>query len=385
MTGVDKQRCLIKIWEIVESQEIKTFLVIEGVLMAQATLGDKLQFKLYRAATILKSFKALYTLSPEKVSSFLESYKIYDHDWANEEQLIKEMGVDYYNEIQKKLMDWYSVLNHLCALGQVEKMYIPPTMDLSKSIIANQTLFEAKMAKDLGIGKGSKALDIGCGRGRVANHIASITGAHITGINIDHSQLDSAKRFAIGNGMTEQCHFQYGDVNDIPLAFADNSLDAVYHIQVFSLSKDLGKLFKDIYRILKPGAKYACLDWVSLESYDPKNPHHADLMRRIKPLIGAIGTHSVDEYTGKMKEAGFDILTNENASIDGLQAPLIQKADRFYTRAGKLLRFLVGCKLLPKHFNTLFDRFTQDGQAFVEADRLRLVTTSHYIVGQKPK
>ncbi|HNA62175.1 MAG TPA: class I SAM-dependent methyltransferase [Rhabdochlamydiaceae bacterium] len=142
---------------------------------------NKIDFFSYRVGTILKSFKTLYTLSQEKVDAFLGSYNIYDHDWANEEELIKEMGPDYYKQVKKKLVDYYSVLNHLCAIGQVEKMYIPPLMDLSKGILANQTLFERKMAKDLGLHKGSRVLDIGCGRGRIANHIASITGAHVTG------------------------------------------------------------------------------------------------------------------------------------------------------------------------------------------------------------
>jgi sterol 24-C-methyltransferase len=38
---------------------------------------------------------------------------------------------------------------------------------------------------------------------------------------------------------------------------------------------------------------------------------------------------------------------------------------------------------LPLHFNTLFERLSRGGQAFIEADRMRLVTTSYYIVAQK--
>ena len=351
--------------------------------MSQVSVQSKLQFKLYRMSTVMKSFKTLYTLPPEKIDAFLNSYNIYDHDWVNEDQLIKDMGKDYYKEIQRKLVDYYSVLNHLCAIGQVEKMYIPPAIDLSKSIITNQTLFERKMAQDLGIKKGDKVLDIGCGRGRVASHVASYTGAHVTGMNIDTTQLESAKRFAAGNGLSNQCHFQKGDMNDIPYPFADNSFDAIYQIQAFSLSKDLGKLLKEIYRMLKPGAKFACLDWVTLSKYDEKDPYHADLMKRIKPLIGAIGSPSSEQYINLMKEAGFEILIDENASIDGLQAPLIENADKFYTRVAKWINFLVKCKVLPAHFKALFDRLTKDGEAFVEADRLRLVTTSYYIVGQK--
>ncbi|HSX26208.1 MAG TPA: hypothetical protein VLE89_04285, partial [Chlamydiales bacterium] len=72
-----------------------------------------------------------------------------------------------------------------------------------------------------------------------------------------------------------------------------------------------------------------------------------------------------------------------NASVGGYQAPLIENADKFFTRASRLIHFCVRYKILPAHFKSLFDRLTQDGEAFVEADRLGLVTTSHYIVAKK--
>jgi sterol 24-C-methyltransferase len=351
--------------------------------MFQATTS-KIQFWGYRLATILKSVKTLYSLPQEKVDTFLNSYNIYDHDWANEKELTEKMGTDYYQQVQKKLVDYYSVLNHLCSIGQVEKMYIPPAMDLSVSIIANQKLYEKKMCQDLGIKKGQQVLDIGCGRGRVANHVASFTEANVTGINIDPNQLHSAQQFARGNGLSRQCQFKIHDLNDLPLPFQNNSFDAVYQIQVFTYAKDLEKLFKDIYRVLKPGGKLACLDWVSLKNYSAENPHHARLMKQIKPLIGAIGTHSDEQYVSALKRAGFEIVVEKNASIDGLQAPLIENADRFFTRITSFIRLFVKWRILPKHFSALFDRLTQDGQAFIEADRLRLVTTSYYIVAKKP-
>lgn len=353
--------------------------------MSTANAKTSWSFKLYRLGTMLKSFKTLYTLPQDKVDAFLNSYNIYEHDWADEKQLIEKMGADYYKEIKKKLVDYYSVLNHLCAVGQVEKMYIPPAMDLSKSIIANQSLFEKKMAHDLGIKKKDRILDIGCGRGRVASHMALETGAHVTGINLDNNQLEAARKFALGSGLSEHTHFQQADLNDIPYPFPDQSFDGIYQIQVFSYAKDLLKLFKELHRLLKPGAKLAFLDWVRLSNYNPEDPHHANLMKRIKPLIGAIGTPSAEEFADLLKKTGFDVLINENASIDGLQAPLIENADKFYARVNKIINALVGVKILPRHFKALFDRLTKDGEAFVEADRLRLVTTSHYIVAQKRK
>ncbi len=343
----------------------------------------KLDFWTYRLSTVLRSFKSLYSLPPEKVKAFVDSYQVYDYDWADEKQLIEKLGPDYYKIVKQKLIDWYSVLNHLCSIGQVEKMYIPPAMDLSKSIIENQKLIERKMSRDLGVGKGAKMLDIGCGRGRVANHMAALTGAHVTGINVDDSQLEAARKYAASTGMEKQLEFKRGDVNDIPYTFPDQSLDGIYQIQVFSLSKDLLKLFKELHRMLKPGGKLVCLDWVTLPAYNPKDPYHADLMKKIKPLIGAIGCPSTKEYADLLRKAGFEVLIDENPSIDGLQAPLIDRADKFFTRVMKLTHFLVRWKILPAHFKTLFDRLTQDGQALVEADRLRLVTTTYYFVAQK--
>jgi len=350
------------------------------------SLASKVQFWSYRVSTVLKSLKTLYTLPPEKVEAFLDSYIIYDHDWSEEKEMLEKMGPDYEKVVQQKLVDYYSVLNHLCAVGQVEKMYIPPAIDLSASIIANQKLFEKMMCQDLGLAPGKRVLDIGCGRGRVASHMAQISGANVVGMNIDPDQLASAERFAKGHGLTQRCQFVKGDLNKIPYSYPDASFDNVYEIQViFSLSKDLGKTLKEVHRLLKPGGRFACLEWASLDKYDPKDPHHAGLMKRIKPLIGAIGTHSVDNCIRLLKEAGFEIVKNENASVGGYQAPLIENADKFFTRVNKSINFLVGCKLLPAHFKLLFDRLTQDGEAFIEADRMGLVTTSHYIVAEKKK
>lgn len=347
-----------------------------------SAVSSKTQFWTYRISTVLKSLKTLYTLPPAKVDAFLNSYVIYDHDWADEKKLIAELGVNYEQEVQKKIVDYYSVLNHLCSIGQVEKMYIPPAMDLSSSLILNQKLFEKMMCEDLGLNSSQKVLDLGCGRGRVASHMSKISGAHVTGLNIDQDQLKSARQYAAANRLN--CEFIQGSVNHFPYPFADSSFDNIYQIQcLFSLAKDLGKTFKEIHRLLKPGGQFGSLDWVSLANYNPKNEHHADLMKRVKPLIGAIGTHTIESSVHLLKEAGFEIVKNENASIEGLQAPLIEKADKFFTRVTKLIHFCVRYKVLPAHFKPLFDRLVKDGEAFVEADRMRLFTTSHYIVARK--
>lgn len=324
----------------------------------------------YRLKTALRSFIALYRLPKDKMDAFLHSYESFNKEIsdANEE---------------KNIADYYAVLNHLCALGEVEKMYIPAVMDVTKGIYENQILFEKKMSTDLNIKKDDTILDMGCGRGRVAAHIATITQAKVTGFNIDDVQLESAKKFTLLNGLTDKCLFIKANLNE-PFPFPDASFNALYQIQVLTYAKDKEKVFAEMFRVLKPGGKISFLDWVQLDNYDSTNAYHRELLKRIKPLIGAIDTPTSEEIKNKLERVGFNVLFSKDISIDGHQAPLIEKADKFYERMKKLIYLLVKLHLLPKHFKILFDRFAQDGEAFIEADRLGLFTTSFQTIAEKP-
>lgn len=338
--------------------------------------------KLYRLSTMLRAFKAIYQLSPLQVDAFIKSYDIYDCDWEDGQAIKNSENIEY-PYIKENLLNWYGVINHLCAVGEVEKMYIPPTMNLSENIIKNQLLFEEKFGRLIDMKAGDKVFELGCGKGRVAAHLASITGAHITGINIDQGQLDNAIDFSQKNGLAEQCNFINADFNDLPFPYADNSFDCIYEIQALSLSRDLDKLFQELYRILKPGGKISLLEWVRLPNYDSQNPHHVALMKQIKPLVGAIGTPSPAEYEQALRNAGFEVLISADPSVNKSQGPLIDKASGFFDKLFPYLNVLVKIKLLPKHFVALFDRLGKNTEALCEADRLGLITMSYQLIAEK--
>lgn len=128
----------------------------------------------------------------------------------------------------------------------------------------------------------------------------------------------------------------------------------------------------------------SCLDWCVLDKYEKNNEEHQMLMKRVKPLIGAIGCPSNKEYAKAMEMAGFELTVDQNASYNGLQSPLIDNADVHFNFVGKVIKTLTKWGLIPKYIEALFDRFTKDGQAFVEMDRRELVTSCYHLVGKKP-
>jgi sterol 24-C-methyltransferase len=346
-------------------------------------IPSKWNARLQRFSTILRSFKIIYQLSPQQVDNFIKAYEIYECDWVSG-QAIRNSKTIEYDEISKNILNWYSVLNHMCSLGFVEKMYIPPTLDLSANIIKNQLLYERQFSKWLDMKANDQVLELGCGRGRITAHLAAITGAHITGINIDQSQLESAEQFAKKNNLLQQCRFMKVDFNHLPLPFPDNHFDCVYEVQALSLSRDLEKLFRELCRVIKPGGKLGiCSEWIRLPKYNPDNPHHRELMRRAKIQAGAIGSPSSQEYEMALNRAGFTVLLSQDPSLRKSQ-PLVHQAGHSFERFLPMLRFLVKINMFPKHFITLFDYLGKNTAALLEAENLDLLSMSYHLTAQKP-
>eukprot|EP00957_Ditylum_brightwellii_P009404 711123-Ditylum_brightwellii.AAC.1 len=112
-------------------------------------------------------------------------------------------------------------------------MYIPPFMDGSVNLAANQELFERKMMEDIGLtldgnNDDKNVLELGCGRGRISAHTARETGAHVFGMNIDPSQIANAKSYAEHTGLGNRTDFRVQSFNDLPFPFPDNYFDASY-------------------------------------------------------------------------------------------------------------------------------------------------------------
>ena len=97
-----------------------------------------------------------------------------------------------------------------------------------------------------------------------------------------------------------------GDIEKLPLA--DNSFDIAISNCVINLSPDKDKVFREVWRVLKPGGKMFVSDIVLLAEL-PEN------MRRDERLLSGCvaGALLSDVYIEKIKNAGFavDVLSED--------------------------------------------------------------------------
>jgi sterol 24-C-methyltransferase len=172
-------------------------------------------------------------------------------------------------------------------------------------------------------------------------------------------------------------------MND-PLPFPDASFDAAYQVQAFTYAKDKEEVLREIFRVMRPGAKFSSMLWVLTDKYDPNNDEHVDLIDRARPVLGCLYSVTIEEILRATKAAGFEILESGNPSIGGNEAAVINGEHAYYARVKKLIHLGGRLRLLPRHLPILLDRLTTGGEAYAEAAETCIASACYEIVSQKP-
>ena len=141
----------------------------------------------------------------------------------------------------------------------------------------NQSLQEALLATERrvidqsGLRTGMRVLDIGCGVGGPALHIAERSGAHVTGLNIVENQLKIARESAAKRALSDRTEFVQWNAMRMP--FHDKSFDVLYSFDAACYMPDKAAFLKECARVLRPGGVYIALDWLMKTGLSPAEEH----------------------------------------------------------------------------------------------------------------
>ncbi|GAG86089.1 unnamed protein product, partial [marine sediment metagenome] len=233
-----------------------------------------------------RAFQRLCKLNADILTAYYESYnEIFSDntllstlDDFNEGKPPTRFVVSNDVKPSKYTADCYNILKDLCALGNVKKMYVSKCIDNTVGVIGNQLLHEKEIAENLMVKPNGALLEIGCGCGRISHYVSILTDCNVYGINIDETQLDDARKYA-EQTLNNKTQFLLRDLNDT-LPFKNETFDGIYTIQgLITWMTDQDKVFKELYRVLKPGAKMVITDAVLLDAFDRNNDKHLELMK----------------------------------------------------------------------------------------------------------
>jgi SAM-dependent methyltransferase len=146
---------------------------------------------------------------------------------------------------------------------------------------------------------GEVVVDLGSGGGFDCFLAAAEVGGEgrVIGIDMTPDMLSKARNNAI-KGRYDNVEFRLGEIEHLPVA--DNTADVIISNCVINLSPDKAQVFKDAFRVLKPGGRLAIPDVVASVELPEE-------MRNDPQLIaGCMGNASlIEELEGIMVAAGF--------------------------------------------------------------------------------
>lgn len=346
---------------------------------------------------LLKNEKimALYRITKFSKSEISNYHKSYDNIFSRYDMIlslddfkkgrINNIGFNPPNS-EKEIVNCYNILNDLCTLGNVQKMYIPPLIDSKLGFKENQNLNEISIVNKLKVKANSKLLELGCGTGKISEHISKVFNCTVYGINIDKNQLNKAKIFSKENN--SKTIFKYGNFSK-KLDFENEYFDGIYSVQPLTYSNDLVGTFKELYRVLKPGKRISIQDLAMLNNFDKTNKDHMKMAIRAREVMEAGGMWHYSFWNYAIEKAGFKIISSGPAkniyNLNVPDLPLLKSEHANYDRINKFIKFLQSCKLIPNHISALIKRLRDGAEDLIKMEEKELLTMNWNIVLEKPK
>jgi SAM-dependent methyltransferase len=146
---------------------------------------------------------------------------------------------------------------------------------------------------------GETVVDLGAGAGFDCFLAAREVGAtgRVIGVDMTPEMLDKARANARKGGY-RNVEFRLGEIENLPVA--DNTADIIISNCVINLSPDKGRVFREAFRVLKPGGRLMVSDIVLLKELP------AALHDSVAAYTGCVaGALRKDDYLDKIAAAGF--------------------------------------------------------------------------------
>lgn len=184
-------------------------------------------------------------------------------------------------------------------LSAVAKLYEDPdAMDLP-SEVTDISLGCGDPVTLASLEPGQTVLDLGSGGGIDCFLAAKKVGptGHVIGVDMTASMIETARvnKAKIG---AKNVEFRLGEIEHLPVA--DNSVDVIISNCVINLSPDKPQVFRDAFRVMKPGGKLAVSDIVT------DGPLPDEIKSNMSAWAGCIaGALDVNEYIQGIEDAGF--------------------------------------------------------------------------------
>ncbi|KAK1227761.1 Delta(24)-sterol C-methyltransferase [Marasmius sp. AFHP31] len=263
---------------------------------------------------------------------------------------------------------------------------------------------EHYLSAKMGIKRGWKVLDVGCGVGGPAREIAQFSGAEIVGFNNNDCQIRRGRKYTKKMGIEDQVTFVKGDFMKLTEQFGEGYFDAVYAIEATVHAPSFEGIYGEIFKVLKPGGVFGVYEWCMTDDWDPSIPEHKAVAHGIEIGNGIPEMRPLRLARKALRDVGFEVEYEEDLAdyddevkwyypLEGDMSKAQTLRDFFVcwgtSWMGKfimhnILWFFTLLGLLPKGTMEVANTLKTAQDALVSSGRDKLFTPMFLAVSRKP-
>ena len=161
-----------------------------------------------------------------------------------------------------------------------------------------------RLGEVMALGPSDRVLDVACGRGKSAVHLAESFGCHVTGLDYGSENVAAAEAYASEKAMACLTAFRQGDAEG--LSFDDGSFDAVVSECSFCTFPSKATAAAEMARVLDRGGR------LGLTDVTVSGPLPEEIQNLLAWVACVAGAGTPGDYVGIFREAGFAAFTVED-------------------------------------------------------------------------
>jgi ubiquinone/menaquinone biosynthesis C-methylase UbiE len=200
-----------------------------------------------------------------------------------------------------------------------------------------------------------RVLDLGSGIGGPSRYLAANFGCHVTGLDLTDEYCRVASRLATATGLADRVSYQKGDATRTP--FEDAGFDVVWTQHASMNIENKPGLYREIFRVLKPGGRLAVHDILSGEG-EVRYP----VPWASRPELSFLTSEK--EMRRALEDMGFRNVVLQDVTPEGIEA--LKRMMSTAASPGFGVRTLIGPEF-PAMLANLVDNFQRGACCLIQA------------------